>query len=183
MGAGSLLWQGGEFSTVSSFASFATLQIEDLHVQFKKPSIGQAGKKGKPLLIRKGNRVPLSLPAGGHLDLEWRINPAPACPSGRPAISHAPGSWHPERGREALSPPVLCANASRGAHFARPTCSLAWARAPEPSAFAFCRGCKSTSAAGGAQSCRLLRVPSPYQLLEHNSCMATKQTPWGRKMH
>lgn len=48
--------------------------------------------------MRKGNLVPLSLPAGGHRDLEWRINPAPLCPSGLPAISHAPGSWHPGEG-------------------------------------------------------------------------------------
>jgi hypothetical protein len=43
--------------------------------------------------MRKGNLVPLPLPAGGHRDLGWRINPAPPCLSGPPAISHAPRSW------------------------------------------------------------------------------------------
>ena len=88
---------------MSSFASFVTLLIEDLHVQFKKPSSCQAEKrkkkkKGKTLLMRKGNLVPLSLPAGGHRDLGRRINRAPPCPSGQPDSSHAPGIGHPGRG-------------------------------------------------------------------------------------
>lgn len=131
MGAGSLLWPSGDFSTVSSFANFSTLIIEDLHVQFKKLSVGQAGKKGKTLLMRKGNLVPLSLPAGGHLDLEWRINPAAPCSSGPPAISHASWSWH--RGEEAGS--LASPHSSLCAHFARRGCSVAWAAAPEPRPF------------------------------------------------
>lgn len=105
-GNGSLLWGGGEFSAVSSSASFNTLLIEALHVQFKKPSVGQAGKKkGKPLLMRKGNLVPLSLPAGGHRDVKWYINPPPPppCRSGLPASSHAPSSWHPGEGTGGLA--------------------------------------------------------------------------------
>ena len=48
--------------------------------------------------MRKGNLVPLSLPAGGHRDLGRRINRAPPCPSGQPDSSHAPGIGHPGRG-------------------------------------------------------------------------------------
>lgn len=46
--AASLFWQRGPFSTSSSFTSFATLLIEHLHVQFKRPSVGQAGEKANP---------------------------------------------------------------------------------------------------------------------------------------
>lgn len=42
-GTRSLRWRGAEFSTVSSLAGFATLLIEDVHVQFKKPSVSQTG--------------------------------------------------------------------------------------------------------------------------------------------
>lgn len=48
--------------------------------------------------MRKGNPAPLSLPAGGHCDLGWRVNPAPLSSSGLRAISHAPGNWHPGEG-------------------------------------------------------------------------------------
>lgn len=65
--------------------------------------------------MRKGNLVPLSLPAGGHRDLGQRINRAPPCPSGQPDSSHAPAIWHPgERAGGLAFPRRLCSSASQG---------------------------------------------------------------------
>lgn len=92
-----------------SFANVATLLIESLHIQFQKPSVSQTGKRGKTLLMRKGNLVPPQLPAARHCDLGRRLNPAPPCCSGSPAISHAPGSWqswHPGGGGRPRLPPL-----------------------------------------------------------------------------
>lgn len=104
-GAGSLRCRGGEFPDVSSFASFATLLIEDLHVQFKKPSVGQAGKKGKTLLMRKGNLVPLSLPAGGHSDLDGILTPRLPAPLGCQPVRTHPRVGTGTRGGQPRVPP------------------------------------------------------------------------------
>lgn len=101
-----------------SFANVATLLIESLHIQFQKPSVSQTGKRGKTLLMRKGNLVPPQLPAARHCDLGRRLNPAPPCCSGSPAISHAPGSWqswHPGGGRRPRLPPLPAREASASA--------------------------------------------------------------------
>lgn len=129
------------------FASFATLLIEDLHVQFKKPSVGQAGKKGKTLLMRKGNLVPLSLPADWHRDSEWRINSAPPCASGPPAISHAPRAGTGAAGWEASRPPSPLCQGALLSSFCKARVGVAGPHAPEPRAFAFTWVCKPASTA------------------------------------
>lgn len=127
--------------------------------------------------MQKGNLVPSQLPAGGHSDPGRRLNPAPPCCSGSPAISHAPESWqswHPGGGRPRLPPLPLTKRLS-----ALPGSFPGPARGEGTRGVFFPPlGCTSQPAQPEPRRCVVLSLPSlPAQQLRR------QQTPKGWKMN
>lgn len=130
--------------------------------------------------MRKGNLVPLSLPAGGHGDLEWRINPRLTTSQGRqPFRTHPPGSWHPgeEAGDLASSQSSLLTRLV--ALILRRLDAVLPGPVrpnPEPLLFAGVVNQPARREAPGAAGCPEFLVPT-NSFAESNSCAANQQTP------
>lgn len=108
--------------------------------------------------------MPSQLPAGGHSDPGRRLNPAPPCCSGSPAISHAPESWqswHPGGGRPRLPPfPLTKRLSALSLHCLGVFLGLRAGREPEAS-FSLLWVYKPARAAGTSALCGSVASQSP----------------------